>query len=138
MARLKAETYRKTLCQAGNGNASINVLQYTCTGNEAVDDVIMMGQMGAGNTYTSMVLVSSAARALTTFDIGYISREEGVADVTDHFASDATMATTQAESIVTTVAVDPKHDLALTVTDDDNFTADDVIEIVVTTVVNAG
>jgi len=137
MSTLKATTYKKSLCQGGLGNMAVNVLQYTCTGAEAIGDVILMGGMDAGNTYVSITTVS-AARATTTFDIGYISREDGVSDDTDYFVSDAAMTAAQVESIVTAKSVAPKHDLALTVTDDDNFTADDVIEIVVKTVVSAG
>ena len=137
MSTLKAADFKKSLCQGALGNMAVNVLKYTCTGDEVIGDVILMGSMDAGNTYVSITTVS-AARATTTFNIGYISRSDDMVDDADHFATNAAMTAAQVQTIVTSKAVAEKHDFALTVTDDDNFTAADVIEIVVKTIVSAG
>ena len=138
MPQFKAAGFKTSLCQGALGNASKNVLGYVFDGNEVNDDVILLGKFDKGNTYTSIKLLADSTTT-GTVNIGYISRDPDEVDDPNFFtASPLTLTAVQQELIVLSKKLDFAHDLTMTVIDLGDIAADDVAEVVTTSVVSAG
>lgn len=133
MATFKSPDYKTPACESGVGNVSCDIMKYTVTGNESLLDVVKLRRMSARNTYLSIkVVLSAAMAALTTLNVGYVTREADGTTVIDAFAADVDATAVETELLTAPVEVGEEHDFAVELTTTMAAEGDKVITVIAT------
>lgn len=139
MATLIAPCFKDKASEANKGNLSVDVMQYTVTGNEAVGDVVLLRRMGEYNKFIRARLLNDAMAAAMTVDIGYISRAEDGTDDDDFFGAALDVnGTTDHDLLTAPVEISEPCDIALTLNTDFSADADSVFTLVLEFICEAG
>lgn len=112
---MRAPDYKNPACESGKGNVSADIMRYTFTDNETVDDVITLRRMSEHNTYLRITAIADAAfTALTEIDLGYVSLDADEADDPVAFKDGLVLTNTFTELLVDINKIDFKHEIAMT------------------------
>ncbi|RLB91958.1 MAG: hypothetical protein DRH10_00580 [Deltaproteobacteria bacterium] len=134
---MKSQNYNTPSCESSKGNVCGDIQEYIFTGAEAADTTVRMRRMSEYNTYMRITAIADAAM-VGTVDVGYVSREDGVADDLDAFGAAVDISTANQAVIADVQAVDLKHDLAVTIKTNNAGNAGKILKLLVEFINTAG
>jgi hypothetical protein len=134
---MAVSTYKNSAAESGKCNVNADILSCTLTGAEDADTTVLLRKMREYNTYLRMTVLCDSAM-IGAIDVGYVSRDDDQADSLDAFGEGLDVATASASILAAPVAIDFKHDIALTIRTNNAANAGKQVKVLVEFMCDAG
>jgi len=140
MPTIEAACYKDLAHDAHKGNVNFDKVEYTFTGSEADGTVVKLRKKNEYQTYYRMRIVADPAfNAGSDIDLGFLSRETGLTTNDDEFgAAHDIVASQDIEAFILPITVAGKHDLTLTINDNNIANAGKKVTVLIESVSTSG
>lgn len=140
MPTIEAASYKDLAHDSHKGNANFDKVEYTFTGAEANGTVVKLRKKNEYQTYYRMRIVADAAfNAGSDIDLGFLSREDGLTTDDDAFgAAHDIVASQDIEAFILPISVAGKHDITITINDNNAANAGKKVTILIESVSVSG